>query len=103
MKLFTNVLFTVMLFVACLVQNAQAQSILDPTDSVYTYNSSAAVGTPNNPNLPAINSIGQWIRTVRLNWNTNSWKAYVYTGPNGVGVPFRLKFPKSYNPTANDG
>jgi len=103
MKLFTKVLFTVMLFVACLVQNAQAQSILDPTDSVYTYNSSAAVGTPNNPNLPAINSIGKWIRTVRLNWNTNSWKAYVYTGPNGVGVPFRLKFPKSYNPTANDG
>ncbi|MBN9386384.1 MAG: fibronectin type III domain-containing protein, partial [Chitinophagaceae bacterium] len=104
MKIFTNVLLTVMLFVSgLLVQEVRAQSVLDPTDSVYTYNSSAAVGSPNNPNLPALNSIGKWIRTVRLNWNTNMWKAYVYNGPNGVGVPFRLLFPKSYNPTANDG
>ncbi|MES1249742.1 MAG: hypothetical protein ABUL46_03615, partial [Chitinophaga rupis] len=104
MKIFTNVSFTV-LFIAfgLLVQQSQAQSILDPADSVYTYNANAALGSPNNPRLPAINSIGKWIRTVRLNWNTNAWKAYVWNGFNGVGVPFRLKFPKTYNPTANDG
>ncbi|HVW62242.1 MAG TPA: hypothetical protein VHC48_19460, partial [Puia sp.] len=84
------------------MQPTQAQSVLDPSDSVYTYNKNATLGTPTNPNLPALNTIGKWIRTKRLNWNTNSWKAYVYQGPNGVPVPFRLKFPKSYT-GANDG
>ncbi|MBN9384775.1 MAG: fibronectin type III domain-containing protein [Chitinophagaceae bacterium] len=103
MKLSANPLFWVLFVVfGLLVQQTRAQSIMDPNDSVYTYNSNAAKGSPTNPNLPAVNTLGKWIRTVRLNWNTNMWKAYVYTGPNGVGVPIRLKFPKSYT-TANDG
>ncbi|OJW56509.1 MAG: hypothetical protein BGO55_26855, partial [Sphingobacteriales bacterium 50-39] len=80
------------------VRQVSGQSIMDPSDSVYTYSSSATKGTPNNPNQPAANTIGKWIRTVRMSWNTNQWKAYIYNG-----MQFRLIFPKSYNPTANDG
>lgn len=69
-----------------------AQSVLDPSDPVVTYNSS------NPPTQPAFGQIGKWVRTVRLSWNTTSFKAYIYKG-----CAFRLKFPKSYNPTANDG
>ncbi len=70
----------------------QAQSVLNPTDSVYTYNSAAP------PTQPAYGTIGKWVRTKKLSWNTNGYKAYIYKGN-----PFRLYFPKSYNPTANDG
>ena len=70
---------------------ASAQSVLDPTDPVITYNSA------NPPTQPSFGQIGKWVRTVRLGWNTNSYKAYIYKG-----CAFRLKFPKSYNPTAND-
>jgi len=69
-----------------------AQSVLDPTDPVITYNSSAP------PTEPAWGQIGKWVRTKRLGWNTDEYKCYIYKG-----VAFRLKFPKSYNPTANDG
>jgi len=80
-------------------QQAVAQSILNPNDSVYTYNPNAPAGSVTNPNMPADgNTIGKWIRTVRLTWNTNEWKAYILHT-----IPFRLKFPKTYNPTANDG
>lgn len=69
-----------------------AQSVLDPADPVVTYNSS------NPPAQPTWGQIGKWVRTKRLNWNTDSYKAYIYKG-----VAFRLKFPKTYNPTAVDG
>ncbi|MEO8711979.1 MAG: hypothetical protein ABI405_07655, partial [Parafilimonas sp.] len=69
-----------------------AQSVLDPNDQVVTYNSS----TP--PTQPAFGQIGKWVRTKRLSWNTDEYKAYIYKG-----CAFRLKFPKTYNPTANDG
>ncbi|HEY2725870.1 MAG TPA: PA14 domain-containing protein, partial [Parafilimonas sp.] len=68
------------------------QSVLDPNDPVITYNAS------NPPTQPPFGQIGKWVRTVRLDWNTTSYKAYIYKG-----CAFRLKFPKSYNPTANDG
>src|SRR3981081_1966400 len=69
-----------------------AQSILNPADPIVTYN-------PNSPPAqPVYGQIGKWVRTRRLNWNTDSYKAYFYKGQ-----AFRLKFPKTYNPTANDG
>jgi hypothetical protein len=69
-----------------------SQSVLDPSDPVITYN-------PNNPPAqPAWGQIAKWVRTVRVGWNSNSYKAYIYKG-----TAFRLKFPKTYNPTANDG
>jgi hypothetical protein len=77
---------------AAVTKNASAQSILNPNDPVITYNPA----TP--PAEPAWGQIGKWVRTPRLNWNTDSYKAYIYKG-----VAFRLKFPKTYNPTASDG
>jgi pimeloyl-ACP methyl ester carboxylesterase len=70
----------------------QAQSVLDPSDPIVTYSSS----TP--PTEPAWGQIGKWVRTKRVSFNTTSYKCYIYKGS-----PFRLKFPKTYNPTAADG
>lgn len=72
--------------------NAFTQSILDPNDPIVIYNSAAP------PATPAWNTIGKWVKTNRLSWTTSSYKAYYYNG-----FCFRLKFPKTYNPTANDG
>jgi len=69
-----------------------AQSVLDPNDPVITYNAA----TP--PTQPVWGEIGKWVRRKRLNWNTDGFKCYIYKN-----MAFRLKFPKSYNPTANDG
>src|SRR5258708_7169742 len=94
MKVFTrSVHFIVMVALSLvLASTVKGQSILDPNDPVITYD-------PNNPPAsPAWGTIGKWVRTVRLSWNTNNYKCYVYNG-----IPFRLRFPKSYNPTANDG
>ncbi len=100
MKIFTKVIPVLLLVLVALfgIQTADGQSILNPADSVYTYNSSAAAGSVTNPNQPAGGTIGKWIRTVRMSWNTNEWKCYVYDG-----MCFRLHFPLGYNPTANDG
>ncbi|MBS1745374.1 MAG: fibronectin type III domain-containing protein [Bacteroidetes bacterium] len=71
---------------------ATSQSVLDPSDPIVTYD-------PGNPPVqPAWGQIGKWVRTKRLSWNTDSYKAYIYKG-----CAFRLKFPKTYDPNANDG
>jgi fibronectin type 3 domain-containing protein len=72
--------------------DAVAQSILNPNDSVITYNPSQ------RPAIPPYGSIAKWVRTVRMSWNTNLWKCYIYNGNQ-----FRLRFPKSYQPGVNDG
>ncbi len=71
---------------------AKSQSVLNPADAIVEYNSS------NPPVQPQTGQIGKWVRTKRLNWNTDSYKAYIYKG-----FAFRLKFPKTYDPTAKDG
>src|SRR5450631_744329 len=93
MKIFTRIVSLMLIALSGFFAPAvQAQSILDPTDPVITYNPAAP------PASPAWNSIGKWVRTVRLGWNTTNFKCYVYNG-----ICFRLRYPKSYNPTANDG
>lgn len=67
-------------------------SILDPADVVINYNSASP------PAQPVWGTIGKWVRTPRLAWNTTSYKCYIYNG-----LQFRLKFPKTYNPAAADG
>ncbi|MEP6684157.1 MAG: fibronectin type III domain-containing protein [Parafilimonas sp.] len=69
-----------------------SQSVLDPNDPIVEYDSL------NPPVQPPYNQIGKWVRTKSLSWNSDSYKAYIYQGSC-----FRLKFPKSYNPNANDG
>lgn len=94
MKSVTNAVYIALLSMACLFVNSSsfAQSVLDPNDPIVVYNSSAP------PATPAWGTISKWVKTNRLNWNTTSYKAYYYNG-----FAFRLKFPKTYNPTAADG
>ena len=72
---------------------ARSQSVLDPNDPVVNYNPA------NPPAQPPAGQIGKWVRTPRnFWWNADVYKPYIY---NGYG--FRLRFPKTYNPAANDG
>lgn len=91
-KLAKIITTTCLVFVAFSLDQVHSQSILHPNDPIVEYNSN----TPPTP--PAWGQIGKWVRTKRLNWNTTSYKAYIYKDN-----AFRLKFPKTYNPTANDG
>ena len=93
MKTFTRIVCLLFLLLAGIfVSPVRGQSILDPSDPIITYNAASP------PASPAWGTIGKWVRTKRVSWNTSNYKCYVYNG-----LPFRLRFPKSYNPTANDG
>ena len=93
MKTFTQVFrYSLIALIVTLCLTSQGQSVLNPADSVITYNPAKP------PTQPAWGSIGKWVRTVRLPWNTTGYKCYIYEGNQ-----FRLYFPLSYNPTANDG
>ena len=81
-----------LLFTVSISQTTYGQSVLDPTDPIVDYNSAAP------PTQPPPGQIGKWVRTPRLSWNTSRYKCYVYNG-----IAFRLLFPKTYNPSANDG
>ncbi len=85
-------LVAILLVALLFTNNSFGQSILDPTDPIVVYNPAAP------PAYPAGGTIKKWVKTNRLSWNTSSYKAYFYNG-----FPFRLKYPKTYNPTANDG
>lgn len=76
-------------FVIVGLTSAKAQ-VFDPNDGITTYNRN------NPPAEPAFGQVGKWVRTRRLSWNTDSYKAYIYKG-----VPFRLKWPKNYDPSGN--
>jgi len=89
-KLYTAACFTLAFLIINI--SSSGQSVIDPTDTIVNYNSSAP------PTQPAFGQIGKWVRTPRLSWNTTEYKAYIYKG-----CAFRIHFPKSYNPTANDG
>lgn len=91
-KFARSITLVAIVFAACMSQGAFGQSVLDPSDPIVNYNSSAP------PSEPAWGTIGKWVRTPRLGWNTSAYKAYIYKG-----MAFRLKFPKTYNPTAADG
>jgi hypothetical protein len=84
--------YTLLLLSVCYVFSSFGQSVLNPNDAVVTYNSNQP------PAQPAFGQIGKWVRTKRLSWNTDEYKCYIYKG-----CAFRLHFPKTYNPTANDG
>ena len=93
MKTLTGFFCVALILLASLFgSTAQAQNVLSPTDTVITYNSAKP------PTQPTYGQIGKWVRTVRLSWNTTGYKCYIYKGQQ-----FRLYYPKSYNPTANDG
>jgi hypothetical protein len=93
MKIYTKIL-ALQIFLSVLAGSSseiKAQSILDPSDPVEAYDSTKHF-------QPPWGVIGKWARKDTLPWNTSAWKCYIYKG-----YAFRLKFPKTYNPTANDG
>ncbi|HEY4154325.1 MAG TPA: PA14 domain-containing protein, partial [Puia sp.] len=65
--------------------------VLNPNDPIVIYNPASKPVTPPNGTLV------KWVKTTRLSWNSTSLKCYYISG-----IPFRLKFPKSYS-TAADG
>ena len=100
MRSFTKVV-TLTLLIAIAVfspRSSQAQgvlntdTVLNPADPIVVYNSTRP------PTDTTFGVIKKWVKTNRLGWNTSSWKAYYYKG-----VCFRIKFPTTYNRTANDG
>jgi fibronectin type 3 domain-containing protein len=98
MKSFTQkLLLSLIVLVAFFAGTVHGQSVLNPADSVYTYDSTKAKGSPQNPTVTN-SGLYKWIRTVRVSYNTQQWKCYLFNS-----VQFRLLYPKSYNPTANDG
>jgi len=64
--------------------------VLDPNDPVITYDPQ----TP--PATPPYGTLVKWVRTKRVNWNTDDFKCYFYKG-----MPFRLRFPKNYDASGN--
>lgn len=90
MKKTVHLIFSLMLLMAGIV-HAQT-SVLNPTDTIVVYNAASP------PTQPAFGQIGKWVKTNRLSWNTSGFKSYIYKG-----MPFRLKFPKTYNPGVADG
>lgn len=79
-------------FILLFVGTVSAQRVLNPADTVTTYKSTAP------PTQPTYGRIGKWVRTVRMSWNTSGFKPYIYKG-----LPFRLKFPKTYQDGVADG
>ncbi|MGZ3951773.1 MAG: carbohydrate-binding protein [Flavisolibacter sp.] len=89
-----------------LALKSQAQSVIDPNDPVVEYD-------PAHPPTPPdyFHPIVKWVRTLNIQdsavvksyhnpagWKDTAYKAYTYNG-----LAFRVRFPKTYNPTANDG
>lgn len=75
--------------------HAAVAQVFNSGDPVETYD-------PNNPKpTPAWGTIAKWVRTVRneVNFpNKDSYKCYYLSG-----MPFRLKFPKTYQQGVSDG
>lgn len=83
------IIFISLLFFIPSLSIAQAQ-VLDPSDNVVTYD------PENPPSTPSYGTLVKWVRTKRMNWNTDKFKAYYYNG-----VAFRLRFPNNYDPSGN--
>ena len=62
-----------------------AQSVFNPNDVNQEYD------RRNPPTVPADGQPAKWVKTSRMSWSTSSFKCYIYNG-----IPFRLKFPKTY-------
>jgi predicted esterase len=72
------------------VVSTQGQSVFNPNDPIVIYNPS------NPPTEPVFGQPGKWVKKNRVNWNTSSFKAYIYKG-----IQFRLKWPKNYDASGN--
>lgn len=79
----------------------KSQNVFDPNDPLIRYNSSQPAGSPENPST-TINGLQKWvsipsngISTGGGSYDVSSYKAY-FIKIGSTMMPFRLKYPKSY-------
>ncbi len=72
-------------------------SILNPNDPMANFGPGETYNENNLPKQPQSGYIGKWVRTKRMNWDTDSYKAYIYKG-----LLIRMKFPKNYDPNRQE-
>lgn len=66
---------------ACFLSFYGNGQVMNPADPVIEYVNGFVA-------QPAYGQVGDWVKTTRLNWNTDDYKCYIYKGNI-----FRLKFP----------
>ncbi|WP_020531130.1 PA14 domain-containing protein [Flexithrix dorotheae] len=92
MKKFRLLLLLFILPFFFLSKDLSAQ-VLDPDDPLVRWEEGDPV-----PSQPAFGQIGKWVATQVVNWDTEDFKPYIFKG-----MPFRLMFPKNYDPNKADG
>ena len=82
-------------------QFAYTQNVFDPADPIIRYSSSASYGSAQRPDTNRL-GLQKWVSTPTSGistgsstWDNSSYKAY-YLYANGIRVPYRIKFPKTY-------
>jgi predicted esterase len=86
----TTLLLLALLWVLINSKSQAQNSVMNVNDTIVEYDEL------NPPPTPNWGVLSKWVRTVRVNWNTDSYKCYFYKG-----MPFRLKFPLNYDTTGN--
>ena len=76
---------------ACFLSFYGNGQVMNPADPVIEYVNGFV-------QQPTYGQVGDWVKTTRLNWNTEDYKCYIYKGNI-----FRLKFPKTYQHNVADG
>jgi hypothetical protein len=94
---------TILLFAAIIIatQFAYTQNVFNPADPIVRYSSSASYGSAQRPDTNRL-GLQKWVSTPTSGistgtgtWDASSFKAY-YLYANGIRVPYRIKFPKTY-------
>lgn len=87
-------LLLVLFCISTVCQTTFAQKVMDPNDPIVEYDSL------HKPAFPGWNEITDWVRTKHpaITWNSEMYKSYFFGD-----MPFRLHFPKNYDPNVNDG
>ncbi len=79
-----------LLLIICTTFATSYGQVLNPNDPIIEYDED------NPPSVPTHGTIAKWVRTKRVNWNTDAFKSYYYKG-----MAFRLRFPENYDPSGN--
>jgi pimeloyl-ACP methyl ester carboxylesterase len=94
---------TILLFASIIIatQFAYTQNVFNPADPIVRYSSGASYGSAQRPDTNRL-GLQKWVSTPTSGistgtgtWDNTSFKAY-YLYSNGIRVPYRIKFPKSY-------
>jgi len=93
-----TILFCTTLFFVCALPSV-SQNVFNPADTTARYDAAAPLGSRNNPN-PARSGLQKWVSVptngISTSFDASSYKAY-FINVGGRRMPFRLKFPYSYN------